>query len=121
VDEQSIRSVIDEIALQVAVYDSDRDFRPFVADKTMEYVTTLRERQPGLSEPELHRIAAAIVNGVLTRLMEIAERAAVRSGASAPLPRARRFQKLCFALIPRESRQRTTSSLALCYGTIAWM
>ena len=72
-DEQSIRSVIDEIALQVAVYDSDRDFRPFVADKTMEYVTTLRERQPGLSEPELDRIATAILNGVLKRLLQISE------------------------------------------------
>ena len=71
---QSIRSVIDEIALQVAVCDPDQDdLQSVVGDKTMEYVTMLRERQPGLSEPELHRIAAAIVNGVLKRLMEIAE------------------------------------------------
>jgi hypothetical protein len=32
-----------------------------------------RERQPGLSEPELDRIAVAIVNGVLKRLVQIAE------------------------------------------------
>ena len=50
-----------------------RDFRPFVADKTMEHTITLRERQPGLSEPELDRIATAILNGVLKRLVQIAE------------------------------------------------
>jgi hypothetical protein len=72
VDEQSIRSVIDEIALQVADPDQD-DLQSAVADRTVEYVTTLRERQPGISEAELDRIAAAILNGVLKRLTQIAE------------------------------------------------
>ena len=71
-DEQSIRSVIDEIALQVADPGQD-DLQSVVANKTVEYVTTLRERQPGLSEPELDRIAEAILNGVLKRLVQIAE------------------------------------------------
>ena len=71
---RSIRSVIDEIALQVAVCDPDQDdLQSVVGDKTMEYIITLREQQPGLSEPELDRIAAAIVNGVLKRLAQIAE------------------------------------------------
>ena len=73
-DEQSIRSVIDEIALQVAVCDPERDdLQSIVSDETMEYIITLRERQPGLSEPELDRIATAIVRGVLKRLVQIAE------------------------------------------------
>ena len=73
-DEQSIRSVIDEIALQVAVCDPERDdLQSIVSDETMEYIITLRERQPGLSAPELDRIAAAIVHGVLKRLAQIAE------------------------------------------------
>ena len=71
---QSIRSVIDQIALEVAVCDPDQDdLQSVVGDKTMEYIITLREQQPGLSEPELDRIAAAIVNGVLKRLAQIAE------------------------------------------------
>ena len=71
---QSIRSVIDEIALQVAVCDPDQDdLQSLVGDKTMEYIITLRERQPGLSEPELDRIAVAILNGVLKRLVQIAD------------------------------------------------
>jgi len=74
VNEQSIRSVIDEIALQVAVCDPEQDdLQSVVADKTMEYIITLRERQPGLSEPELDRIAVAILNGVLKRLVQIAD------------------------------------------------
>jgi hypothetical protein len=74
VDEQSIRSVIDETALQVAVCDPERDdLQSVVADKTMEHIITLRERQPGLSEPELDRTATAIVKGVLKRLVQIAE------------------------------------------------
>jgi hypothetical protein len=74
VDEQSIRSVIDEIALQIAVCDPERDdLQSVVSDETMEYIITLRERQPGLSAPELDRIAAAIVHGVLKRLAQIAE------------------------------------------------
>jgi hypothetical protein len=60
------------IALQVADPDQD-DLHSVVADKTMEYIITLPERQPGLSEPELDRIAAAILNGVLKRLVQIAE------------------------------------------------
>ena len=72
--EQNIRSVIDQIALEVAVCDPDQDdLQSVVGDKTMEYIITLREQQPGLSEPELDRIAAAIVNGVLKRLAQIAE------------------------------------------------
>ena len=71
---RSIRSVIDEIALQVAVCDPDQDdLQSLVGDKTMEYIITLRERQPGLSESELDRIATAIVRGVLKRLVQIAE------------------------------------------------
>jgi len=74
VSEQNIRSVIDQIALEVAVCDPDQDdLQSVVGDKTMEYIITLREQQPGLSEPELDRIAAAIVNGVLKRLAQIAE------------------------------------------------
>ena len=73
-DEQSIRSVIDEIALQVAVCDPDQDdLQSVVTDKTMKYIITLRERQPGLSEPELNHIATAILNGVLKRLVQMAE------------------------------------------------
>ena len=72
--EQNIRSVIDQIALEVAVCDPDQDdLQSLVGDETMEYIITLRERQPGLSEPELDRIAAAIVNGALKRLAQIAE------------------------------------------------
>jgi hypothetical protein len=74
VSEQNIRSVIDQIALEVAVRDPDQDdLQSVVGDKTMEYIITLRERQPELSEPELDRIATAIVNGVLKRLIQIAE------------------------------------------------
>ena len=71
-DEQSIRRVIDEIALQVADPDQD-DLQSAVTDKTMEYIITLRARQSGLSEPELDRIAVAILNGVLKRLVQIAD------------------------------------------------
>ena len=71
-DEQSIRTVIDEIALQVADPGQD-DLQSVVANKTVEYITTLRARQPGLSEPELDRIAEAILNDVLKRLVQIAE------------------------------------------------
>jgi hypothetical protein len=71
VDDQSIRSVIDEIALQVADPDRD-DLQSVVADMTVEYINTLRERKPGLSEPELDRIATAILNGVLQRLVQMA-------------------------------------------------
>ena len=71
-DEQ--RSVIDGIALQIAGCDPDQDdLQSVVADKTMEYIITLRERQPGLSEPELNHIATAILNGVLKRLVQMAE------------------------------------------------
>ena len=73
-NEQSIRSVIDEIALQVAVCDPEQDdLQSVITDKTMEYIITLRERQHGLSEPELDRIAVAILNGVLKRLVQIAD------------------------------------------------
>ena len=72
--EQNIRSVIDQIALEVAVCDPDQDdLQSVVGDKTMEYIITLRERQPGLSESELDRIATAILKGVLKRLVQIAE------------------------------------------------
>ena len=67
-----LRSVIDEIALQVADPDQD-DLQSVVVDKTMEYIATLREQQPGISEPDLDRIATAIVKGVLKRLVQIAE------------------------------------------------
>jgi len=67
-----LRSVIDEIALQVADPGQD-DLQSVVADKTMKYIATLRERHPGISEPDLDRIATAIVNGVRKRLMQIAE------------------------------------------------
>ena len=71
---RSIRSVIDEIALQVAVCDPDQDdLQSLVGDETMEYIITLREQQPRLSEVELDRIATAIVRGVLKRLVQIAE------------------------------------------------
>ena len=74
VDEQSIRSVIDEIALQVAMCDPQRDeLESVIGDKTMEYIDTLRERQPGLSKRELDHIATAIVTNVLRRLVQIAE------------------------------------------------
>ena len=66
-----LRSVIDEIALQVADPGQD-DLQSVVADKTMKYIATLRERHPGISEPDLDRIATAIVNGVRKRLMQIA-------------------------------------------------
>ena len=73
-NEQSIRSVIDEIALQVAVCDPEQDdLQSVITDKTMEYIITLRARQSGLSEPELDRIAVAILNGVLKRLVQIAD------------------------------------------------
>jgi hypothetical protein len=53
---------------------NERDnLQSVVGDKTIEYITTLRERQPGLSEPELDRIAEAILNGILKRLVQIAE------------------------------------------------
>jgi hypothetical protein len=67
-----LRSVIDEIALQVA--DSGQvDIQSVVADKTMKYIAMLRERHPGISEPDLDRIATVIVNGVRKRLMQIAK------------------------------------------------
>ena len=72
--EQNIRSIIDQIALEVAVCDPDQDdLQSVVTDKTMEYIIMLRERQPGLSEPELDRIAKAVVSGVLKRLVQLAE------------------------------------------------
>jgi hypothetical protein len=72
VDEQ--RSVIDGIALQVAGYDPDQDdLQSVVLEKTVEYIKTLCERQHGLPEMELDRIATAIVNGVMKRLVQIAE------------------------------------------------
>jgi hypothetical protein len=49
------------------------DLQSVVVQKTVKYVTALRERQPGISEPELDRTAEAILNGVLKRLVQIAE------------------------------------------------
>jgi hypothetical protein len=69
----NIRSIIDEIALQVAeAIESEEDLSTRISDKTMEHITRLREEH-AFSEEELDRIASAIVRGVLNRLNQIAE------------------------------------------------
>jgi hypothetical protein len=73
VTDLNIRSIIDEIALEVAeAIVSEDDLSTAIADKTMEHITRLREKH-AFSEEELDRIASAIVRGVLTRLTQIAE------------------------------------------------
>jgi hypothetical protein len=68
-----IRSIINEIALQVAeANQSEDDLSTAISDKTMEHITRLREEH-AFSEEELDRIASAIVGGVLKRLNQIAE------------------------------------------------
>jgi hypothetical protein len=69
----NIRSIIDEIALDVAEpNESEDDLATRISDKTMEHITRLREEH-ALSEEELDRIASAIVGVVLKRLNQIAE------------------------------------------------
>jgi ribosomal protein L11 methylase PrmA len=69
----NIRSIIDEIALEVAEANvSEDDLSTAISDKTMEHITRLREEH-AFSEEELDRIASAIVRGVLKRLNQIAE------------------------------------------------
>jgi hypothetical protein len=69
----NIRSIIDEIALDVAEpNESEDDLSTRISDKTMEHITRLREKH-AFSEEELDRIASAIVGGVLKRLNQIAE------------------------------------------------
>jgi hypothetical protein len=69
----NIRSIIDEIALQVAeANDGGDDLSTDISAKTMEHITRLREEH-AFGEEELDRIASAIVRGVLKRLNQIAE------------------------------------------------
>jgi hypothetical protein len=58
----NIRSIIDEIALEVteAIVGED-DLSTAISDKTMEHITRLREEH-ALSEEELDRIARAITS-----------------------------------------------------------
>jgi hypothetical protein len=69
----NIRSIIDEIALEVAeANESEDDLSTRISDNTMEHIIRLREEH-AFSEEELDRIASAIVRGVLKRLNQIAE------------------------------------------------
>jgi hypothetical protein len=69
----NIRSIIDEIALEVTeAIVGEAELSTAISDKTMEHITRLREEH-AFSEEELDRIARAIVRGVLTRLNQIAE------------------------------------------------
>ena len=69
----NIRSIIDEIALEVAEGKlSEDDFYTRISDKTNEHITRLREEH-GFSKAKLDRIARAIIRGVVERLHQIAE------------------------------------------------
>jgi hypothetical protein len=57
----NLRSVIDEIALQVTGYQDSEDLQTLIADRTVEYVSDLREQPPWLSEAEINRIAETII------------------------------------------------------------
>ncbi len=67
------RSIIDGIALQVTEYEDSEDLQTLIAERTIEYVSDLREQHSWLTEAEINRIAETIVTGVLKRLAQIAE------------------------------------------------
>jgi hypothetical protein len=69
----NIRSIIDEIALQVVeAHTSEDDLRSQICDTTMEIITRLRDEK-AFGEKELDRVARAIIRGVLIRLNQIGE------------------------------------------------
>ena len=70
--EQSLRSVIDEITLEVAQYRPAEDLEALIAAKTMDYIAKLCAEQPMLTSREIDRVTSAVIAGVLTRLEQIA-------------------------------------------------
>jgi hypothetical protein len=69
----NLRSIIDGIALQVSDHGDSEDLQTLIADRTVEYVSDLREQHSWLTEAEINRVAEAIITGVLKRLAQIAE------------------------------------------------
>jgi hypothetical protein len=61
---ENLRSVIDEIALQVADCNDSDNLQTLIADRTLEYVINLREQHSWLTEAEADRIAEAIEKGL---------------------------------------------------------
>jgi hypothetical protein len=73
VADPNTRSIIDEIALELAEpNDREDELSTRVCVKTIEHIDHLREEH-AFSEEELDRIARAIIGGVLKRLNQIAE------------------------------------------------
>jgi len=71
--ELNIRSIIDEIALQVVeAHESEDDLQSEICDNAIEHIIRMRHEH-AFSELELDRIARAIIRGVLIRLNQIAE------------------------------------------------
>ncbi len=69
----NIRSIVDEIALQLAeARDDENDLSEKICDLAMEHITRLRDEH-AYDEKDFERIARAIIKGVLIRLNEIAE------------------------------------------------
>ncbi len=71
--EPSLRSVIDELALQVAQSDANTELPELLSAKTLTYIAKLRKKQPTLTGDEIDRITTVIIEGVLRRLKQIAE------------------------------------------------
>ncbi len=71
--EPNLRSVIDEIALQVAGSNPNTELPERLSAKTLTYIAKLRKQQPTLTEAEIERITSAIIEGVLQRLKQITE------------------------------------------------
>ena len=69
-DPESLRSVIDEIALKVAEIDTHHRLERAIADLAIRYMTGASRGT--MSEAELDRITKSIIKGVLQRLEQIA-------------------------------------------------
>jgi hypothetical protein len=67
-----LRSIVDKIVLRVAEAREESDLRAAISDRTMEYLTELREQQSTLTDADMNRIASRVIKGVLTRLEQIA-------------------------------------------------
>jgi hypothetical protein len=68
---ETLRSVIDEIALQVAEVTEHEGLEEAIGERTVAYMT--RRFQRGvMSEAEVDRVIKAIIAGVLERLEQIA-------------------------------------------------
>jgi hypothetical protein len=70
VSHETVDTVINAVAVDVAQCEEGEDWEKLIAAKTMQYLARLRAEQPNLTESEVDDIRSAVVRGVLERLQD---------------------------------------------------